>query len=59
MKKRIVGRRPGDPPVLLADPSRTGKLLRWEATRSLEDMVASAWKFMQLHGQRARAACER
>jgi UDP-glucose-4-epimerase GalE len=59
LKKRIAGRRAGDPPILLADPSRAEKLLGWKATRSLEDMVASAWKFMQLHGQRAQAACER
>ena len=51
LKKRITGRRPGDPPILLADPSRAEKLLGWKATRSLEDMVASAWKFHQLHSR--------
>jgi UDP-glucose-4-epimerase GalE len=55
LPKRVVGRRPGDPPVLLADPARAEKLLGWKATRSLEQMVASAWKFHQLHGQRAHA----
>jgi UDP-glucose-4-epimerase GalE len=55
LKKRIVGRRPGDPPVLLADPSRAEKLLGWKATRSLEDMVSSAWKFHELHAERAVA----
>jgi UDP-glucose 4-epimerase len=59
LKKRIAGRRPGDPPALLSDPSRAEKLLGWKATRSLEDMVSSAWKFMQLHGHRSQAACER
>ncbi|MBZ5629966.1 MAG: UDP-glucose 4-epimerase GalE [Acidobacteriia bacterium] len=54
LPKRIVGRRPGDPPVLLADPSRAEKMLGWKATRSLEQMVASAWKFHQLRS-RARA----
>jgi UDP-glucose-4-epimerase GalE len=58
LKKRIVGRRPGDPPVLLANSSRAEKLLGWRATRSLEDMVASAWKFHRLHSQRAHAVCE-
>ena len=53
LKKRIAGRRPGDPPVLLADHSRAEKLLGWKATRSLQDMVSSAWKFHQLHSQRA------
>jgi UDP-glucose-4-epimerase GalE len=55
LKKRIVGRRPGDPPVLFADPSRAEKLLGWKATRSLENMVSSAWKFHQLHPQRPHA----
>ncbi|MBZ5567003.1 MAG: UDP-glucose 4-epimerase GalE [Acidobacteriia bacterium] len=58
LPKRIVGRRPGDPPVLLADPSRAEKLLGWKATRSLEQMVASAWKFHQLYAQRTRAVSE-
>ncbi len=49
LKKRVVGRRLGDPPVLLADPSRAEKLLGWKAKCSLEQMVASAWKFHQLH----------
>lgn len=47
LPKRVVGRRAGDPPVLLADPSRAEKLLGWKASRSLEQMVASAWNFMQ------------
>jgi UDP-glucose 4-epimerase len=55
LKKRIVARRPGDPAVLLADPSRAEQLLGWKATRSLQDMVSSAWRFMQLHGQQAQA----
>ncbi len=59
LKKRIVGRRPGDPPALFADPSRAEKLLGWKATRSLQDMVASAWKFHQLHSPRAHAVSER
>ena len=55
LKKSIVARRPGDPAVLLADPSRAEQLLGWKAARSLQDMVSSAWRFMQLHGQRAQA----
>jgi UDP-glucose 4-epimerase len=37
--------RPGDPPELVADPSRAEKLLRWKATRSLEEIVSTAWKW--------------
>jgi UDP-arabinose 4-epimerase len=44
---RVVARRPGDPPALVADPSRAEQLLRWKATRSLDDIVSSAWKWMQ------------
>ncbi len=49
LPKRIVGRREGDPPVLLADPSRAEKLLGWKAKLSLRDMVASSWHFFQKH----------
>jgi UDP-glucose-4-epimerase GalE len=52
--KRIVARRPGDPPMLVADPAKAEKILNWKARRSLEECVATAWKWMQraqsLHG---------
>jgi len=45
--RSVMGpRRPGDPPALVADPSRAQELLQWKATRSLRDMVATAWKWM-------------
>jgi UDP-glucose 4-epimerase len=44
---RTAPRRSGDPPALVADPSRAQKLLQWKATRSLDDIVATAWKWMQ------------
>ena len=48
---RIQGpRRPGDPPALVADPTRAQQLLKWRANRSLDDIVATAWKWMQ-HSQ--------
>ena len=40
-------RRPGDPPILIADPTRANRLLGWQSTRSLPDIVASAWKWME------------
>jgi UDP-glucose 4-epimerase len=40
-------RRPGDPPVLVADPSRAQQLLQWRASRTLHDIVSTAWKWMQ------------
>jgi UDP-glucose-4-epimerase GalE len=44
---RLVDRRPGDPPELVADPSMAQKLLAWKATRSLDDIVTTAWNWMQ------------
>jgi UDP-glucose-4-epimerase GalE len=43
-------RRPGDPPALVADPTRAQQLLKWRAKRSLDEIVATAWKWMQ-HSQ--------
>jgi UDP-arabinose 4-epimerase len=45
--KRVAARRPGDPPALVADPSSAEKLLQWKATRSLDDIVKTAWRWMQ------------
>ena len=45
--RRICARRPGDPPALVADPSRAASLLRWKAERSLEQIVATAWEWMK------------
>jgi UDP-glucose 4-epimerase len=52
--KRVTGRevpshmappRPGDPPELVADPTRAEKLFNWKANRSLDEIVATAWKW--------------
>ena len=43
---RTSPRRPGDPPVLVADPARTHRVLNWRADRDLTDIVSSAWKWM-------------
>jgi UDP-glucose-4-epimerase GalE len=46
--KRVTGpRRPGDPPALVADPTRAEQWLRWQAKRSLRDIVATAWNWTQ------------
>jgi UDP-arabinose 4-epimerase len=44
---RVAPRRAGDPPALVADPALAEKLLRWKATRSLDDIVTTAWNWMQ------------
>lgn len=43
---RVAPRRAGDPAVLIADPSRTHRVLKWKAQHDLNDMVRSAWKWM-------------
>jgi UDP-arabinose 4-epimerase len=51
--QRIAPRREGDPPQLVADPSPAEKVLKWKATRSLEQIVATAWKWDQSRRQAA------
>jgi UDP-glucose 4-epimerase len=43
--RRVAARRPGDPPVLVADPSRARSLLQWQAKRSLREIVETAWQW--------------
>jgi UDP-glucose-4-epimerase GalE len=45
--RRMSARREGDPPILVADPHCAESLLNWRATRSLRDIVSTAWKWMQ------------
>ena len=43
-------RREGDPPRLVADPSKAERELGWRPNRSTpEEMVGSAWRWMQAH----------
>lgn len=43
----IAPRRAGDPSELVADPSLAKHLLHWQAQRSLDQMVATAWEWSQ------------
>jgi UDP-arabinose 4-epimerase len=47
VRRRMGPRRPGDPPVLVADPSKAQKVLGWTGQRNLADIVSSAWAWMQ------------
>lgn len=59
MARRVTGhpipatdrpRRPGDPPALVAAARRAATLLAWRPRRSsLEEIVASAWRWHQAH----------
>jgi UDP-glucose 4-epimerase len=42
-------RRAGDPPVLLADPTKAKKELCWEPVYGLEEMIHHAWNGMEGH----------
>jgi len=48
----IAPRRPGDPAVLIADPSRTHDVLKWKAQRGLREIVATAWNWMNSEKRR-------
>jgi UDP-glucose 4-epimerase len=47
---RVVDRRAGDVSACYADPSKANQQLKWTATRTMEDMCASAWWFQQSQG---------
>jgi UDP-glucose 4-epimerase len=41
----VVGRRAGDLPAFWADASRAREELGWQATRTIDDMVADTWRW--------------
>lgn len=52
IRTETVGRRPGDPPVLVGSADRANAVLGWIPQRSaLETQIADAWKWME--GRRA------
>jgi UDP-glucose 4-epimerase len=52
---KIVPRRPGDPPRLIANPAKAEALLQWKAGRGLRDVVTTAWNWMERRrGAKAR-----
>jgi UDP-glucose-4-epimerase GalE len=49
VNKKFGPRRPGDPPSLVADPSKAQATLKWKASRNLNQIVSSAWTWLQHH----------
>lgn len=47
VRRKIGPRRPGDPPILVADASKAHKLLGWAPQRDLAAIANSAWKWMR------------
>lgn len=48
LSKVFVARRPGDLPIYYAKPDRAKTLLNWTASRSLEEIVKSTWRWQQI-----------
>jgi UDP-glucose-4-epimerase GalE len=42
---RVVARRRGDPPALVANPAKARSLMNWKATRGLDEIVSTAWNW--------------
>jgi UDP-glucose-4-epimerase GalE len=55
VRRKIVPRRPGDPPILVADPAKAQRVLGWTAQRNLADIVSSAWIWMEKNSKGEKA----
>jgi UDP-glucose 4-epimerase len=42
-------RRPGDPPALVADPTKLRSRLGWEPRHTIRDTIATAWRWHESH----------
>ncbi|TWP37924.1 UDP-glucose 4-epimerase GalE [Leekyejoonella antrihumi] len=47
----VVGRRAGDLPAYWADPARAHRELRWQATKTIDDMCADTWRWQSQNPQ--------
>jgi UDP-glucose-4-epimerase GalE len=47
VRLQMAARRPGDPPILVADPTKALRMLGWTAKRNLGDIVSTAWAWME------------
>jgi UDP-glucose 4-epimerase len=50
IRARVDARRPGDPPELIADPSKIQRVLGWRARHDLDSVLRSAWAFHTRQG---------
>ncbi|HEY6302019.1 MAG TPA: NAD-dependent epimerase/dehydratase family protein [Terriglobales bacterium] len=46
VRRKIGPRRPGDPPILVADPAKAQRVPGWTAKRNLGEVVSSAWMWI-------------
>ncbi len=47
VRRKMGLRRPGDPPILVADPAKAQEVLGWTAKRNLADIVSTAWAWIR------------
>ena len=47
VRRQVVARRAGDPPVLVANAAQAEKTLAWKARYGLAEIVSTAWAWMQ------------
>jgi UDP-glucose 4-epimerase len=47
LQYKVVGPRAGDPPALIADSSKIERVLGWKPKRDLQEIVGSAWSWIQ------------
>jgi UDP-glucose 4-epimerase len=47
VKVKMCPRRPGDPATLVAGSEKAGKILGWKPTRTLENIIQTAWRWEQ------------
>ncbi len=55
LRRKMGPRRPGDPPLLVADATKAQRVLGWTAQRTLADIAANAWGWMQKNSSGAFA----
>jgi UDP-glucose 4-epimerase len=56
VRRKMGPRRPGDPPVLVADPAKAQGVLGWTAKRNLADIVSTALRWSQRNLDRQMTA---
>jgi UDP-glucose 4-epimerase len=49
VRRRVAGRRAGDPPALVASNDLAARLLGWRPRRTLEHAVEDAWAWLRQH----------
>jgi UDP-glucose-4-epimerase GalE len=55
VRRKVAPRRPGDPPILVADPAKAHRVLGWTAQHNLASIVSSAWAWMQKNSRNEKA----